>query len=596
MKKICLVILCAVWLFGATAAVSLAAPAYVPGDVDADGDITPSDARLALRCSVSLEKYKKDSAAFLACDVDGDGEVKASDARMILRASVSLDILTTEEHTHLFRKKIVRPTCTDEGYTEKYCPVCGLTDITDRTPATGHQLEKIARVEPTADRDGNVAHYHCRVCGNDYADAQGTERLLSVTLPKTGSSQLSSAELFKMAKKFTVEITAYGSDFVSTGTGFFLSKDGKIATNYHVIEGASRIEVLDCNNQTHPVKQVLAADPDMDLAVLKIDGTYTAAALNRKDYDTGDKVYALGSSNGLTYTFSDGIISSRARVVEDYHPDMTYIQTTAPISHGNSGGPLIDETGKVVGINTWMDTGGQNLNFAIPVFYLDELDYSNPMTPEEAGGLNRVDAQILVNTTSLTLRTGACAFFPLRVTSSSDDFTISFNCDSDAICCEWSEWEGDDIVLIIYADAPTGAVPIRIFIKENPDVSVTVNVKVSDTSGYATYYSENLVPDFGVMTGVSPYDVSYHFEGGENTFLSYDANTLYDNGFTTTGSCRAPYFRLLEQAGFRLQTTKETYDTTLWIYINDAKRVVVGYEEVYDEDGYCASVIIALAY
>jgi len=98
-----------------------------------------------------------------------------------------------------------------------------------------------------------------------------------------------------------------------------------------------------------------------------------------KDHTVGSVVYALGNSKGMTSTFSDGMITYSNREVDG----VRHIQHDAPISGGNSGGPLINIYGEVIGINTWTLLDSQNLNFAIHVSELEKLDYSTPMTVEE---------------------------------------------------------------------------------------------------------------------------------------------------------------------------------------------------------------------
>jgi S1-C subfamily serine protease len=149
------------------------------------------------------------------------------------------------------------------------------------------------------------------------------------------------------------------------GSGFLVSADGEIVTNYHVIKDAHSAVVKLSNGAFFPVSGVLATEADKDLAVIKVSGK-NLPFLTLGDIDkvhVGDHVVAIGSPLGLEGTVSDGIVSAIREV-----SNKKWIQTTAPVSHGNSGGPLLDMSDHVVGVITWgvnLDLG-QNLNFAAP--------------------------------------------------------------------------------------------------------------------------------------------------------------------------------------------------------------------------------------
>ena len=186
-----------------------------------------------------------------------------------------------------------------------------------------------------------------------------------------------SSEIYKLAKNYTVEIQVEGDGFLSTGTGFFISADGNIVTNYHVIEGALSITVLDSSKKVYSCKKIVAYDAYKDLAIIDIDVTGHAYAKISYTYDTGDTIYTLGSSEGLTYTFADGVVSTKSRKIDGYKEDLRFIQISAPISEGNSGGPLINTKGEVIGVNAMSYATGQNLNFAVPLSYLKTITYYN---------------------------------------------------------------------------------------------------------------------------------------------------------------------------------------------------------------------------
>ena len=166
----------------------------------------------------------------------------------------------------------------------------------------------------------------------------------------------------------TVESKSGGS---SNGSGFFIDDQGTVVTNYHVIDAADSISVEVSNGGKYDVKKIVDFNVNYDIAVLKIDITGNDyLELNPNEIRTGESVYAVGSSLGfLDGTFSNGIISSINRTVGV----IDCIQTTAAISNGNSGGPLVNVYGEVCGINAFSYQGGENLNLAIRISQLDQL-------------------------------------------------------------------------------------------------------------------------------------------------------------------------------------------------------------------------------
>lgn len=178
-------------------------------------------------------------------------------------------------------------------------------------------------------------------------------------------AQTEVADIVRRSSDAVVLITVADSSGEETalGSGFLVSADGEIITNYHVIKDAHSAVVKLSNGAFFPVRGVLASDSDRDLAVIKVKGKNLPflAIGETANVKVGDRVVAIGSPLGLEGTVSDGIVSA----VRDLD-SRTWIQTTAPVSHGNSGGPLLDMTDHVVGVITAGVEHGQNLNFAIP--------------------------------------------------------------------------------------------------------------------------------------------------------------------------------------------------------------------------------------
>lgn len=189
---------------------------------------------------------------------------------------------------------------------------------------------------------------------------------------------LTAKEIYAKCAPATAELKVDTADGGCIGSGFFIYS-GVLITNYHVIEGATNIQVITYNQKTYDVTKILAYDKTYDIAILRIDAVTEHLTLNKGDIAAGEAVYALGSPRGLTGSLSNGIVASASRILEGNE----YIQITAPISPGNSGGPLINEYGEVIGINTFILLDSENLNFALNVFQYLKLNFNTPITAAE---------------------------------------------------------------------------------------------------------------------------------------------------------------------------------------------------------------------
>lgn len=164
-------------------------------------------------------------------------------------------------------------------------------------------------------------------------------------------------------------LSAHG-DTLGIGTGFLVSADGMFVTNYHVIEEAEQLVVSLLDGGKFDQVQLIMADPSSDLALMKLPATGLHPLPVGSDLrmEVGDKVYVMGNPLGMSGTFSDGMVSGK-RPLEG----VSMLQISAPISPGSSGGPVMNERGEVIGVATIMVMGGQNLNMAVPVRYLNPM-------------------------------------------------------------------------------------------------------------------------------------------------------------------------------------------------------------------------------
>lgn len=193
----------------------------------------------------------------------------------------------------------------------------------------------------------------------------------------------SATEINKLISPATVEISTFRRNNIplSVGSGFFIDAYGTVITNYHVIAGAYKIVVKTAQGKEYTATNILGYSKAKDVAYIKVNamGNETSfIKLSSAKPAVGEAVYALGSSLGLTGTFSSGIVSYVDRVVDN----VKFIQTTAPISSGNSGGPLVNQYGEVIGMNTATYTDGQNLNLSVTADEIRSVSKSNAITVE----------------------------------------------------------------------------------------------------------------------------------------------------------------------------------------------------------------------
>ena len=522
---------------------SIVVRATTIGDVDGDKAITAADARLALRAAVGLEQYKKGSTEYKACDVDFDGTITAADARLILRAAVGLETLKQAS------EQPEEPTSSEETTKPEETTV----------PEETTKPEETTVPEETTKADNRPG-------------------------------ELSSDQVYSLAEKYMFQINIKSDEGAFLGSGFSIDTNGTIVTNYHVIEGAYSIIAKDYYNHTYTVTQVLAYDIPKDLAVIKINASTTPAVLNKSDYKTGDKVYTLGSSKGFIGTFADGLISNKEvdyPSLNDRSVMMKYIQTSAPISSGNSGGPLIDTKGRVIGVNTWTRTDGQNLNFAVPVYYLDTLDYTLPITVNEFYKIEHPNIEISVTSKTLGLTQGAIAFLFVNV-STDQEITITCSCSTDRVYLEWGEWYGDEIILYIYADSLCTGENIRISIKEYPSICVDVSFSVfsKDTGLQWQYFPFPQTPDFGIMTSVTPFD---YYETSKHDMFGavYSTEWLAKAGYTNINTIRNNYANLLiNKCGYSyVGVNTDDPNEVIWFFRNDATHQVLCYIQHSNDGG-----------
>ena len=271
-------------------------------------------------------------------------------------------------HTHEFGdwETKTAPTCTQTGVRERMCTTCSFVE-SEEMAALGHEYAADSVIVEASCIGNGIMKYACtrEACLDSYEQ--------EYALPTYSDTQI-----YEQSVQYVGEIVVYNKQGTELGLGtcFVYTSDGKIITNYHVIEGAYTAKVT-IGQRTYDVTHVLSYDKKIDLAILKIDAEgLVAAKICTNPVQTGSTVFAIGSSRGLTNTYSKGIVTYADREVDG----VSHVQHDASITNGNSGGPLINIYAEVIGINTWGILDSQNLNFAVSTTEIENLPAEEAMT------------------------------------------------------------------------------------------------------------------------------------------------------------------------------------------------------------------------
>lgn len=212
---------------------------------------------------------------------------------------------------------------------------------------------------------------------------------LSITLRQKETqsgenTQLYDAELVAQTASpsvFYIELYGQNGKATASGSGFFISSDGTAVTNYHVIRDAYSAKIVTVTGSVYEVSSVLGYDEDNDLAIIKVDGSgFDYLELADSDaVKSGQRIFCIGSPLGLDNSISEGVVSNISRIIDGQE----YIQISAPISSGSSGGAVLDTSSRVIGVSAAGFEQGQNVNLAIPSNFIDNVTLDKNITLSE---------------------------------------------------------------------------------------------------------------------------------------------------------------------------------------------------------------------
>ena len=348
-----------------------------------------------------------------------------------------------------------------------------------------------------------------------------------------GKTEMSDAEVYAATVNSVVSINVTGTsgynffgqpvETASSGSGFILTTDGYIVTNYHVVEDAETVEVTLYNGDTYEARYI-GGDEDYDIAVIKVEATGLPAVTlgDSSTLNVGDHVLAIGNPLGeLTFSMSGGMVSSVNRTINVDGTPFNMIQTDASINPGNSGGPLMNSYGEVVGIvsakySSYSDESVEGLGFAIPINdvyamiedimtngYVTNKPYlgifGGSMT-EQMAAQYRYDISEGVFVYSVEEGSAAekAGLQMGDVITKVDDTTISTMEDLTAVKKQYSA--GDTVTFTVYRQG------------ETITLSLTWDATPADTA--ANENQDQTVQDNSQYGGYDPYDLFDYFFGG----------------------------------------------------------------------------------
>ncbi len=307
----------------------------------------------------------------------------------------------------------ISATCTTGGTAGGvYCPICSTTlEKPTLVSPTGHTPVTDPALPPTCTSEGRTAGAHCRDChmvllvqtALPKQEHVYTESVLTLATPHAVGEKeyvctcgdrytasytmapMTAEELYRYALPSLVAIQTYDATGapLQNGSGFVYAADGTIMTNYHVIQKAYRIRVTFASGDMYDATQVLGYAATPDLALLKIDAEgLPVLPICEISPTVGETVYSLGSPRLMHFTIAGGIVGYADRELADTAEtgNVVYVQHSAAISTGSSGGPLVNAYGEVIGINRMMMNNAQTLNFAIAPEELCRVSTDTPLT------------------------------------------------------------------------------------------------------------------------------------------------------------------------------------------------------------------------
>ena len=336
------------------------------------------------------------------------------------------------------------------------------------------------------------------------------EALLGTRLARyanSGKRAWSAAEIYERCSSAVFLVEAYDSaeayeKQAATGTasGFFISPDGLALMSYHGVENMCAARITTADGRVYALEQIVWYDSYRDIVLARIARTsldgQTLRAFPYIDLGdpaalgVGDRVYTLSCPIGLRDCLSDGLVSGLDRIADD--PAYPFVQFTAPISQGSSGGVLLNEYGEAVGVIMGAFNGGNALNLAVPVDCLDGVDFDaagqSLQAVYETEKAKNAASTLQATQTELTLEVGQTAEIVLTRDCPGSVSLQYFCSDNRVLSCRWGTFTTKTTVPLYITAAAPGSATVTVTYAEgygNPEAEVVITVTVPETEGEA---------------------------------------------------------------------------------------------------------------
>lgn len=247
------------------------------------------------------------------------------------------------------------------------CMFCALSFLLCMTACNTDRRSKIQNTTRTSSESGsrtNSREESRRDGGNDRTNRE-----------EIGKGPMNAQELVKYLDTRVVKVTAADGWH---GSGFFIDANGTIATNFHVIDGATSLSVSLPDGGEYQVKEVINFIPECDIALIKVNVSGNDYLRLSRTVNKGEEIYVYGCPKSFDFTLTTGIVSGTNRKIGN----LECFQVDAAVNPGNSGGPVVKNNGEVIGIAT-LGTNAQNTNFAINSEVIDKMDQTESMSMNE---------------------------------------------------------------------------------------------------------------------------------------------------------------------------------------------------------------------
>jgi len=323
---------------------------------------------------------------------------------------------------------------------------------------------------------------------------------------------------------FLMVVSDEGATEVASASGFFISSDGVAVTNYHVIKDTAIGLIKTIDGDIFNVTNIIAYDSELDVAIIKVDKTSIEGktvdgfpCVTMADSDkikAGQIVYAIGSPDGLDNTISDGIISNVNRIVDG----RSFIQTTAPIYFGSSGGALVDEYGEVLGITQGGKPEVENVGFVVPINVVKMFDVNADGMSYAEFAANNKTFTLDIYPEVIELEVGKTEEILVYAEGKGDDWSIYWDTEEDYLVnCQWGEWleDYDHICPLNITGLREGVATITVYSDvdfKGRDITVYIRKPAIET------YPDTDIPTYTAVTGVGQLDYIYMPKSGSTYY------------------------------------------------------------------------------